>query len=129
MDWLKKLPWVGPGITRAMRTHAWRSYEVLERVHWTRLAAAITFISFLALFPLITVGAAISAAVLSQDRMPRLEAKAAEQVPGISGQLDLSGLVQNAATVGAVAGALLLLAGISCVGSLRECLRAVWELD
>ncbi|WFB08986.1 YihY/virulence factor BrkB family protein [Streptomyces sp. LX-29] len=129
MDWLKRVPGIGPAVTRVMRTHAWRSYEVLDRVHWTRLAAAITFISFLALFPLITVGAAIGAAVLSEERMHRLEAELAEQVPGISGQLDLSGLVDNAATVGIVAGALLLLAGISWVGSLRECLRAVWELD
>ncbi|MGW0648830.1 YihY/virulence factor BrkB family protein, partial [Streptomyces umbrinus] len=61
MDWLKKLPGVGPLVTRLMATHAWRSYERLDRVKWTRLAAAMTFISFVALFPLITVAAAIAA--------------------------------------------------------------------
>lgn len=129
MDWLKKLPVVGPYVTRLTLTHAWRTYETLDRVHWTRLAAAITFISFLALFPLITVAAAIGAALLSDDQLHRMESKIAEQVPGISGQLDLASLVQNAGTIGLVAGALLLFTGIGWVGSIRECLRAVWELD
>ncbi|GHB03651.1 YihY/virulence factor BrkB family protein [Streptomyces chryseus] len=129
MDWLKNLPVVGPFVTRLTFTHAWRTYETLDRAHWTRLAAAITFISFLALFPLITVAAAIGAALLSDDQLRRMEDKIAEQVPGISGQLDLAALVDNAGTVGVVAGALLLFTGIGWVGSMRECLRAVWDLD
>ncbi|MFF3321474.1 YihY/virulence factor BrkB family protein [Streptomyces sp. NPDC002889] len=129
MDWLTKLPVIGPLAARLMRTHVWRSYETLERVHWTRLAAAITFISFLALFPLITVAAAVGAALLDQQQLATLENKLSQQVPGISDQLDINSLVANAGTVGLVAGALLLLTGIGWVGSMRECLRAVWELD
>ncbi|MBT2367788.1 YihY/virulence factor BrkB family protein [Streptomyces sp. ISL-10] len=129
MDWLIKLPVVGPIAARLMRTHAWRSYETLERVHWTRLAAAVTFLSFLAVFPLLTVAAAITAALLDQKALDTLKRRMSEQVPGISDQLDINGLVANAGTVGAVAGALLLLTGIGWVGSMRECLRAVWELD
>ncbi|MFE5868087.1 YihY/virulence factor BrkB family protein [Streptomyces roseifaciens] len=129
MEWLTRLPGIGPLITRLMRTHAWRSYETLDRVKWTRLAAAITFISFVALFPLLTVGAAVGAALLSEEQMRDLERRLAEQVPGISGQLDLSTLVDNAGTVGIVAGALLLFTGIGWIGSLRECLRAVWEKE
>ncbi|WP_328537103.1 YihY/virulence factor BrkB family protein [Streptomyces sp. NBC_00344] len=129
MDWLKKLPVVGPWVARLMGTHAWRSYETLDRVHWTRLAAAITFVSFLALFPLITVAAAIGAALLSTDQVHTLQHKLADQVPGISDQLDLNSLVANAGTVGLVAGALLLFTGIGWVGSMRDCMRAVWELD
>ncbi|MFF3453075.1 YihY/virulence factor BrkB family protein [Streptomyces sp. NPDC002730] len=129
MDWLTKLPVIGPLVARLMRTHAWRSYETLDRVHWTRLAAAITFISFLALFPLITVAAAIGAALLGKEQLAKMENKLSEQVPGISDQLDLNSLVTNAGTVGLVAGALLLITGIGWIGSLRECLRAVWELD
>ncbi|MEU9785006.1 YihY/virulence factor BrkB family protein [Streptomyces phaeochromogenes] len=128
MDWLKKLPGVGPLVTRLMATHAWRSYERLDRVKWTRLAAAMTFISFVALFPLITVAAAIAAATLDKDGQEKLQEKIAEQVPGISDQLDIGGLVDNAGTVGLIAGALLLFTGIGWVGSMRECLRAVWEL-
>ncbi|MDO0935791.1 YihY/virulence factor BrkB family protein [Streptomyces sp. DG2A-72] len=128
MDWLKKLPVVGPMVARLMTTHAWRSYERLDRVKWTRLAAAMTFISFVALFPLLTVAAAIAAATLSTSRQNELEDKIAEQVPGISEQLNIDGLVANAGTVGLIAGALLLFTGIGWVGSMRDCLRAVWEL-
>jgi Predicted membrane protein len=129
MDWLKKLPVIGPLVARLMETHAWRSYETLDRVHWTWLAAAITFISFLALFPLIAVGAAVGAALLSDKQLDTIEDKLAEQVPGISDQLGIDNLVAHAGTVGLVAGALLLFTGIGWVGSMRECLRAVWEKD
>ncbi|MFD6415105.1 YihY/virulence factor BrkB family protein [Streptomyces sp. NPDC060194] len=129
MDWLKKLPVIGPLVERLMLTHAWRSYERLDRVHWTRLAAAMTFISFLALFPLIAVGAAIGAALLSDKQLDDLQDKLAEQVPGISDQLGLDSLVANAGTVGLIAGALLLFTGVGWIGSMRECLRAVWELE
>ncbi|UUU24506.1 YihY/virulence factor BrkB family protein [Streptomyces sp. DSM 40750] len=127
MDWLKKLPGVGPLVERLMTTHAWRSYERLERVTWTRLAAAMTFISFLALFPLLTLAAVIAAATLSEGRQKDLEDRLAEQVPGISDQLDIAGLVDNAGTIGIIAGALLLFTGIGWVGEMRGCLRAVWE--
>ncbi|MEU9082198.1 YihY/virulence factor BrkB family protein [Streptomyces sp. NPDC048357] len=129
MDWLRKLPVIGPLVARLMRRHAWRSYERLDRVHWTRLAAAITFISFLALFPLITVAAAVGAALLSEKQLDQLEKNLSEQVPGISDQLDIGGLVANAGTVGLVAGALLLFTGIGWVGAMRDCLRAVWDKD
>ncbi|WP_051836796.1 YihY/virulence factor BrkB family protein [Streptomyces sp. NRRL F-2580] len=129
MDWLRKLPVIGPLVARLMRTHAWRSYERLDRVHWTRLAAAITFISFLALFPLITVAAAVGAALLSDKQLDQLEKSLTEQVPGISDQLNIGGLVANAGTVGLVAGALLLFTGIGWVGAMRDCLRAVWDRD
>ncbi|MFJ2221023.1 YihY/virulence factor BrkB family protein [Streptomyces anulatus] len=129
MDWLKKLPVIGPLVARLMETHVWRSYERLDRVHWARLAAAITFISFLALFPLIAVGAAVAAALLSDKQVVTIKDKLADQVPGISDQLGIDGLIANAGTVGLVAGALLLFTGVGWVGSMRECLRAVWELD
>ncbi|MFF3329282.1 YihY/virulence factor BrkB family protein [Streptomyces sp. NPDC002888] len=129
MDWLKRLPGIGPYITRLMTTHAWRSYERLDRVKWTRLAAAMTFVSFVALFPLLTVAAAVAAATLSSGAQQRLEDKITDQVPGISEQLDIGSLVQNAGAIGLIAGAVLLFTGINWVGQVRECLRAVWELD
>ncbi|MEU6664448.1 YihY/virulence factor BrkB family protein [Streptomyces sp. NPDC046727] len=128
MDWLKKLPVIGPIVTRLTATHAWRSYERLDRVKWTRLAAAMTFVSFVALFPLLTVAAAITAATLSPDRQKTVERRIADQFPGISEQLDLTSLVHNAGTVGVIAGAVLLFTGIGWVGQMRDCLRAVWEL-
>ena len=129
MDWLTRLPWIGPRVAALMRTHAWRAFDHLQRVHWTRLAAAMTFTSFLSLFPLLALTAAIGAALLSQHQLDTLENKISEQIPGISGQLNINGLVENAGTVGVIAGALLLLTGIGWVGSLRDCLRAVWGKD
>ncbi|MEJ8650147.1 YihY/virulence factor BrkB family protein [Streptomyces sp. MS1.AVA.3] len=129
MDWLRKLPVIGPAVSWLMTTHLWRAYERMLRVHWTRLAAAITFTSFVALFPLLTVAAAIGAALLSDGQLHKLEGKIAAQLPGISGQLHISALVDNATTIGLVAGGALLLTGIGWVESLRDCLRAVWEKD
>lgn len=129
MEWLTRQPLIGPLVVWLMRTHVWRAYERMQRVHWTRLAAAITFTSFVAIFPLLTVGAAVGAAVLSDEQMRNLEKRIAGQIPGISGQLDLAALVDNAATVGLIAGALLLFTGVGWVDSLRDCLRAVWEKD
>ncbi|MEU6771007.1 YihY/virulence factor BrkB family protein [Streptomyces sp. NPDC046759] len=129
MDWLKRLPGIGPIVARLMETHAWHCYERLDRVKWTRLAAAMTFISFIALFPLLTLVAAISAATLSPDRQQTVQHKISEQFPGVlSSRLDLTSLVQNAGTVGVIAGAVLLFTGIGWVGQTRDCLRAVWEL-
>ncbi|HET9379284.1 MAG TPA: YihY/virulence factor BrkB family protein [Streptomyces sp.] len=128
MDWLKRLPVVGPAAARAMRTHAWRSFERLDRVKWTRLAAAMTFTSFVALFPVLTVAAAVTAAAFGTGRQAVLQDRLADQVPGISDRLDIGGLVENAGTVGLIAAAALLFTGLSWAGSTRECLRAVWEL-
>ncbi|MEW2283716.1 YihY/virulence factor BrkB family protein [Streptomyces sp. NPDC047841] len=128
MDWLKRLPGIGPIVTRLMLTHAWRCYERLDRVKWARLAAAMTFVSFVALFPLLTVAAAITAATLSPARQKTVEHRIADQFPGLADQLDLTSLVQNAGTVGVIAGAVLLFTGIGWVGQVRDCLRAVWEL-
>lgn len=129
MEWLSRLPGVGPVVARLTRTHAWRAYQRLEAVHWAQLAAAITFTSFVALFPLITMGAAVGAALLSDDRLRQVQRKLTEQAPGLTGLLDLKGLVANAGTVGLVAGALLLVIGVNWVGVLRGCLRAVWEKE
>lgn len=129
MDWLTRLPLIGPYLARAMRTHAWRSYLHLEDVHWTRLAAAMTFTSFLALFPLLAVVASVGAATLSQSQLDRLEQKIADQIPGIADQIDINGLVQHAGAIGLISAAALLVTGVSWVGSLRDCLRAVWHKD
>ncbi len=128
MDWLKKLPVVGPWFARLMATHAWRSYERLDRVKWSRLAAAMTFTSFIALFPLLSLSAAVAAATLSKDQQDGLQDKIAEQVPGISDQLNIQGLIDNAGTVGLISGALLLFTGMGWVEATRGCLRAVWEI-
>ncbi|SES18812.1 membrane protein [Streptomyces qinglanensis] len=129
MERLTKLPIVGSSLARLRTTRLWRIYEHLDTRKWTRLAAAITFNSFLALFPMLAVGAAVAAALLSHGQMTRLQNTLTEQVPGISDQLELQSLVDNAGTVGGIAGGLLLLTGGRWVGVLRESLRAMWDLE
>jgi membrane protein len=141
MDWLTRVPLLGPRLApwyerrveplveRAMRTHAWRAFAHLLDVHWTRLAAAMTFTGFLALFPLITLAAAVGAALLSQRQLDELENKVSDQIPGIADQIDIHGLVNNAGTVSLIASVVLLFTGIGWVSSMRDCLRAVWGKD
>ncbi|MDJ1138291.1 YihY/virulence factor BrkB family protein [Streptomyces iconiensis] len=129
MEQLTKLPVVGPLVAWFFTTRVWRVYEHLDARKWTRLAAAVTFTSFLALFPMLAVGAAIAAALLSHDQMNKLQDVLTEQVPGISDQLKIQSLVDHAGTVGLIAGALLLFTGAGWVGTLRESLRALWDLE
>ncbi|WP_340558693.1 YihY/virulence factor BrkB family protein [Streptomyces sp. GSL17-111] len=128
MEWLTRLPVIGPLVVRLTRTHAWHAYERLDTTHWTRLAAAVTFTSFLALFPMIALGAAIAAAFLSQEQIDTAQDWLSDQVPGISDQIGIQSFVDNAATVGVIAGAALLFTGLGWVESLRQCLREVWLL-
>nr|WP_180218503.1 YhjD/YihY/BrkB family envelope integrity protein [Streptomyces albus] len=126
---MTKLPLVGPPLAWFLTTRLWRVYQHLEDRKWTRLAAAITFTSFLALFPMLAIGAAVAAALLPHDQTRRLQDTLTDQVPGISDQLEIQSLADNAGTVGLVAGLALLLTGGRWVGTLRESLRAVWDLE
>lgn len=129
MEKLATLPVVGPFFAWLFRTRLWHVYEHLDERKWTRLTATITFQSFLALFPMLALGAAVGAALLTPEGVERFQRFLSDQVPGLSQQLDVGSLVENAGTVGVVAGALLVVTGVSWVGTLRECLRAVWDLE
>ncbi|WP_376767089.1 YihY/virulence factor BrkB family protein [Streptomyces bohaiensis] len=122
------LPFIGPVVARLLTTRAWRVYEHMEEHTYARLAASITFISFLALFPVLALGAAIGFAFLPQERMAQVEDWFSRQVPGISDSLDLQSLFDNAGTIGVIALALLLPTGAGWVEELRGCLRSVWDL-
>ncbi|AUH41036.1 hypothetical protein CXR04_12910 [Streptomyces sp. CMB-StM0423] len=127
MEWLTRLPVVGPYLARFMRTRPYRAFEYVQARHWSRLAGAVTFSSFVALFPLLTTAAAISAAVLSDSRRKHIENWLTKQVPGISDRLDMSSLFENAGTVGLISLALLMVTGINWISTLRDALRAVWD--
>lgn len=129
MEWLTKLPVIGPLAARFFRTRAWRVYLHLDERKWTRLAASITFTSFLSLFPMLAVSAAVGASLLSPERMRTLQDTISRQVPGISKQLNLQSLADNAGTIGLIAGLALLFTGVNWVGTLRESLRSVWDLE
>jgi membrane protein len=127
MDWLTRIPKVGPVIARLTRTHAWRAWNHYGDVDGDRLAGAATYVGFLSLFPLLAVSAAITATLLSDDQVGRVEGRVVEQFPFLSDQIDLEGLVHNAGTVGLIGGALLLWSGLGWVDTLRGCIRSVWQ--
>jgi membrane protein len=129
MERLTRLPLVGPWIAWFFTTRLWRVYEHLDARKWSRAAGAITYSSFLALFPMLAVGATVGATLLTHDQMKKFQDGLAEQVPGIADQLRLQSLVDHAGAVGGIAGAALLLTGASWVGTLRESLRAIWDLE
>ncbi|MFD8756605.1 YihY/virulence factor BrkB family protein [Kitasatospora sp. NPDC059577] len=128
MDFLTRLPVIGPLVTRVLRSRPYRVYEYFSAARGNRLAGAVTFFGFLALFPLLTVGLAIAVATLSDSRVHDLQERIAEQLPGISDALDLPSLVASAGTVGLVSGALLLLSGLGWVDTMRTSIRDVWQL-
>ncbi|MER7766333.1 YhjD/YihY/BrkB family envelope integrity protein [Kitasatospora sp. NPDC096140] len=128
MDFLTRLPVIGPLVSRVLRTRAYRVYEYFSAARGNRLAGAVTFFGFLALFPLLTVGLAIAVATLSDSRVHDLQERISDQLPGISDALDLPSLVASAGTVGLVSGALLLISGLGWVDTMRTSIRDLWQL-
>jgi membrane protein len=123
-----RLPGLAPVVRRVRRSRVWCVYRHLAAHHWDRLAGAITSASFVALFPVLALTGALGAAVLTRRHVDRFEHWFAEQVPGISARLDLSGLFDNAHTVGLVSLPLVLFTGAGWVDLLRGCLRELWDL-
>ncbi|RAJ71753.1 membrane protein [Streptomyces sp. Amel2xB2] len=129
MEWLTKLPVIGPLAAWFFRTRVWRVYRHLDEHKWARHAASITFTSFISLFPMLAVFAAVGASLLTPERMRTVQHTIDRQVPGISAELNLESLADNAGTIGLIAGSLLVVTGVNWVGTLRESLRALWDLE
>ena len=128
MDWLTRLPVVGPTVSWALRTRIYRAVDLFLEAGSNRLAGAMTFFGFLALFPTLTVAMAVAAAVLAPSQVQHLQQKIGEQVPALSQSIDLNAVVRNAGTLGVVSGALLLVSGLGWVGTARASIREVWRL-
>ncbi|PJN24580.1 YihY/virulence factor BrkB family protein [Kitasatospora sp. CB02891] len=128
MDFLTGLPLIGPLVARVLRSRPYLVYRLFADVHGNRLAGAVTFFGFLALFPLLTVALAVALATLSDSRVRQVQDRIAEQLPGLSDSLDLNAMVANAGTVGLVSGALLLVSGLGWVDTMRGAVRSVWRL-
>ncbi len=128
METLTRLPWIGPPVAWFLRTRVWRVYQHLDARNWTRLAAAITFTSFVTLFPVLGLAGAVGTGLLTDGQLHTVEDWIADQVPGISDQLHLDSLLDNAGTIGLVSLVLVLPTGASWVDALRGCLRALWDL-
>jgi membrane protein len=128
VDKLTRMPVIGPIVVWVTRSRAYRVFEHFNDVGSNRLAGAVTFFGFLALFPLLTVALAVAAAVLTDNRVNDLQQKIAEQIPGLSKQLNLHEVAANAGTVGLVSGFILLVSGLGWVDTTRVSIRSSWYL-
>ncbi|WP_051837860.1 YihY/virulence factor BrkB family protein [Streptomyces sp. NRRL WC-3742] len=128
MDFLTRLPVLGPLVTRVLHSRPYRAYECFTAARGNRLAGAVTFFGFLALFPLLTVALAIAVATFDSAQVDDLQRRISDQLPGLSDALNLPSLVANAGTIGLVGGALLLVSGLGWVDTMRTSIRDVWQL-
>ncbi|MDH6135965.1 membrane protein [Kitasatospora sp. MAA4] len=128
MGFLTRLPLIGPLAGAALRSRPYRTYEHFTAAKGNRLAGAVTFFGFLALFPLLTVALAIAVATLTTTRVDEIKQKIGDQVPGLATSLGLDSLIANAGAVGLVSGVLLLLSGLGWVNTMRGSIRDIWQL-
>ncbi|MEU4394118.1 YihY/virulence factor BrkB family protein [Kribbella sp. NPDC023855] len=114
---------------RFSQTQLWRAWKRYGDRRGNRLAGATSFFGFLSMFPLIVLSAAVTGEFLSQAAVERLKSAIKTNLPGIGDQIDLDGLINNAATIGLISGATLLLTGLGWIDSLRASIRSMHELD
>lgn len=114
--------------------HLMRSYGLYKEKNGDHMAAAVTYFSFLALFPLILVGFAILGLVLQKN--PHLITDVQNQVrrnaPGGVGGI-LGTAMRKAADSWAAAGIIglagALYAGLGWIGNLRTAIQEIWAYD
>ncbi len=121
-DLVERWRWLG---------HVLRAWAQLKRNNGTQYSAAITYFSFLALFPLILLAVAITGFVLHSDQHLQTELfdKITAQAPGELGR-QLNSSIQSAikarTTVGVIGLVTVLLTGLGWIGNIRQAIDAVW---
>ncbi len=111
--------------------HTLQAYALLNRNHGSQYAGAITYFSFVALFPLLLLGVAVAGFVLSSHpaALHDLFAHITDKVPGEFGKTlktSLQTAIDKRAGVGIVGLAGVLLTGLGWIGNLREAIDGVW---
>jgi membrane protein len=114
--------------------HLIRAYQRYKSANGNHLAAAITYFSFLALFPLMLLGVSVTGFVLANntDLQQDLQNLIRDNVPGDLGiQLSESvkSVIDNRGTIGLIGLGGVALAGLGWVGNLRTALQVVWSCE
>jgi membrane protein len=111
--------------------HVVSAWALLQRNNGSQYAAAITYFSFLALFPLLLLAVSVTGFVLhahpgtEQDLFRHVT----EKVPGSFGTTlnkSLQTAIDNRSSVGIVGLAGVLLSGLGWIGNLRSAIDGVW---
>ena len=113
-------------LTAALRPLAAKAYAA---VSGEDLAAAMTYSAFLSLFPLLAVATAITAAVLGDGGVQRVDEHIRKNLPNLGSDFTLDPVVKTAATVGVISAVILLWSGLSWVNTARGSMRAIWCVD
>ena len=113
--------------------HTVNGYAHYQANHGDHLAAAITYFSFLALFPLILLAVSVLGFVLAHDQHLQTELfqHISEQVPGSFGdtlQTTIDSAIKNRGAVGIVGVVGFLLAGLGWIDNLRTAIDTVWGI-
>ena len=111
--------------------HLIRAYQQYKRANGDHVAAAITYFSFLAIFPLVLLGASIAGFVLANnvDRQQRLNEVISENVPGSLGNTltqAVQSVIDNRGSLGVIALLGVAYAGLGWVGNLRTGVQMIW---
>jgi membrane protein len=111
--------------------HVVSAWDLLQRNNGNLYAGAITYFSFLALFPLLLLGVSVTGFVLSSDPglQDSLFRHLSEKVPGAFGSTLRSSLhtaIANRSGVGVIGLVGVLLTGLGWIGNLRAAIDAVW---
>ena len=111
--------------------HVVEAYGLLTRNNGNQYAAAITYFSFLALFPLLLLAASVTGYVLYND--PGLQSSLfshiTDAIPGSFGATvkeSVQKSIANRTSVGVIGLLGVLLTGLGWIGNLRDALDAVW---
>ena len=123
----------------AQENHAWLDHTVIA---WDRykqsngnyFAAAITYFSFLALFPLVLLAVSVLGFVLRRnpDLLRKLLDNVSSNVPGAFGDTlksSINAAIDSRAGVGVLALAGVLLIGLGWVSNLRAAINAMWGVE
>jgi membrane protein len=123
--------WAALRARYALLRHVVDAYGLLQRNNGNQYAAAITYFSFLALFPLLLLAVAVTGYVLVSH--PATQASlfhhVTQKVPGEFGQTlqkSLQSAIDKRAGVGVVGLAGVLLSGLGWIANLRGAIDGVW---
>jgi membrane protein len=114
--------------------HLIRAYQQYKRANGDHVAAAIAYFSFLAIFPLILLGASIAGFVLANnaDLQQRLQDVISKNLPGSLGDTlsqAVQSVIENRGSIGVIALLGVAYAGLGWVGNLRTGVQLVWARE
>jgi membrane protein len=114
--------------------HVVRAYTQYKDANGDHLAAAITYFSFLAIFPLVLLATSVAGFVLANNigLQDQLRDVIRDNVPGTLGSTlsdSVSSIIANRGSIGLIALLGVAYAGLGWVGNLRTGVQVVWACD